>query len=136
IAIDYLFGLSDLPSTVLQSWLTKDEMVVEAHLTINKTKTFIRRSKKKGLLLQYGEAEFQGSLAEEKLQEIIGIPKKIFKQMIHKKQDEKGFFLNKTAKEMYEFLVDMLDLNIYDKKLYKISLDIDQYKKVIERISS
>src|SRR5690606_34259781 len=71
IAIDYLFGLSDLPSTVLQSWLTKDEMVVEAHLTINKTKTFIRRSKKKGLLLQYGEAEFQGSLAEEKLQEII-----------------------------------------------------------------
>ena len=132
IAIDYLLGLSDIPSTVLQSWLTKDDMCVEANLTIDKVKTYIRRSKKKGLLLQYGEEEFQGTLAEEKLQQIISIPKNVFKQMIHKKQDEKGFFLNKTAKQMYEFLIDMLDLGMQDKKLNKISEDIKTLTKDIE----
>jgi DNA repair exonuclease SbcCD ATPase subunit len=133
IALDYLFGLSDIPSTVLQSWLTKEDMNVEANLTINGQPTFIKRSKKKGLLLKYGEAEFQGTLAEEKLQELIAIPKNVFKQMIHKKQDEKGFFLNKTAKQMYDFLIDMLELGSYDAKLKKINLDISQFTKEIEK---
>lgn len=132
IAIDYLFGLSDIPSTVLQSWLTDEDMVVEGNLTIDSVKTYIRRSKKKGILLQYGNEEFQGTLAEEKLQQIIGIPKNVFKQMIHKKQDERGFFLNKTAKQMYEFLIDMLDLGMQDKKLNKISEDIKILTKSLE----
>lgn len=132
IAIDYLFGLSDIPATVLQSWLTKDDMMVEANLTINNVKTNIRRSKKKGLVLKYGEEEFQGTLAEEKLQQIIAIPKNVFKQMIHKKQDEKGFFLNKTAKQMYDFLIDMLDLGNQDKKLQKVSEDIKNLTKSLE----
>lgn len=132
IAIDYLLGFSDIPSTVLQTWITKDDMLVEGNFTIGGVKTHMSRSKKKGFTIKYGEEEFSGKLAEEKLWEIIDIPKDIFKQMIHKKQDQRGFFLNKTAKQMYEFLVEMLGLELYEKKQQKISEHIKVLVKNLE----
>lgn len=135
IAMDYLFGLNDIPSTILQSWLTKEEISVEADLIIDNIPSYLKRSKKKGLYLKYGEEEYFGSLAEEKLQALISVPKNIFRQMFHKRQGERGFFLNQTPKQMYSFLIDMLDLNSYDAKYQAISEDIKLKTKRIEELN-
>ena len=78
-AHDYLLGINDIPASSLQSRLTKSPMMVEATYTVNDTPLIVRRSKKDGLYLKFGDEEFSGNiaLAEEKLWEIIGIHKKI-----------------------------------------------------------
>lgn len=135
-ALDYLLGINDIPSTVLQSRFTKNPMSVTGNFTINKNKVIVKRSKKGGLSIKYldnPEMNISGSnkLVEERLDELIGIPRPIFKKMVHKKQGEKGFFLSMTPKETYNFLVEMLGLNIYIEKTDVISNKIRDYEDII-----
>ena len=134
LALDYLLGISDIPSTVLQSRLTKNPLTVEGVFKIDGVVTHIVRSKKGGLTIQRDGDTVSGNvkLAEEKLDELLGIPKKILKKMLHKKQKEGGFFLNMTAKEMYEFLITMLNLDLYILKQNKIDEDLKEYKKSLD----
>jgi len=135
-AQDYLFGINDIPATAMQSRLTKESMYVEGEYIANQVPLTIRRCKKNGLTIKYGDEVVSGNvkLAEERLWEIIGIPKKLFKKMIHKKQKEGGFFLNLTGKESYEFLMTALGLEETIKKSYKIDLDIKDIKSKIQEL--
>lgn len=115
MALDYLLGIGDVPTTVLQSRLTKDGIWASGEFVIDGSPVSISRSKKDGLTIKTPEETISGNvkLAEEKLSSLIGLPEKIFKKMIHKKQKEGGFFLNMTPKENYEFLISVLGLEKY-----------------------
>lgn len=115
MALDYLLGIGDVPSTVLQSRLTKDGIWASGELVIDGVPVSISRSKKDGLTIKTPDETISGNvkLAEEKIASLIGLPIKIFKKMVHKKQKEGGFFLNMTPKENYEFLISVLGLEKY-----------------------
>ena len=125
-ALNYLLGFSDVPTTVLQSRITKTPIAVEGLFEIDGVLVKINRSKKDGLALTIGEETISGNikLAEERLEQLIGIPVKLFKKMIHKKQKEGGFFLKLTAKESFDFLIKVLGLEHWTTKIEKIDKDI------------
>jgi DNA repair exonuclease SbcCD ATPase subunit len=137
-AQDYLLGLNDISASNLQSRITKEPMWVEGEYDVDGVPLLIRRSKKEGLKLKYGDELIEGSvkIVEEKLERIIGIPNKLFKQMIHKKQKEGGFFLNLTAKESYNFLINILGLEQYEKKTLSIEEDIKKISKILEETNN
>jgi len=137
-AIDYLLGINEIPATALQSRLTKDHLYAEGLFDVGGIQLKIRRSKKDGLYVKFGDEEVSGNvkLAEERLEEIIGIPKKLFKKMVHKKQKEGGFFLNLTAKESYDFLMNALGLGKTSSKVFKIDQDIKKYTEELKELSS
>lgn len=138
LALDYLLGINDIPATVLQSWLTKEPMKVIGVFKDNDKPLIITRSKATGLIIKTEEEIISGNskIAEEKLDEIIGIPRKVFKKMIHKKQGDTGFFLNMTAKEIYEFLINILDLQPYMEKSNNIINNIKSNSEKLEQIQS
>ncbi len=126
MALLYLLDLGDIPTTVLQSRLTKDGLWAIGKFTFDGVPVTISRSKKEGLKIELPDETVSGNskLAEEKLEQLIGLPKKIFKKMIHKKQKEGGFFLSMTPKEMYEFLIAVLGLEKHILDIQKISENI------------
>lgn len=134
MALDYLLGISDIPSTVLQSRLTKEGLWAEGEFLIQKVPVSIKRSKKEGLVIKTPGETISGNvkLAEEKLESLIGIPSKIFRKMIHKKQKEGGFFLNMSPKEIYEFLISVLGLEKYVHQIDKINENISNVVKDTE----
>jgi hypothetical protein len=75
-------------------------------------------------------------LAEEKLDSILQIDRKLFQKISHKKQKEGGFFLSMTPKEMYLFLIQMLKLDSVSDKVLLIDEDIKNNKSLILRGSS
>ncbi len=120
-ALDWLLGINDIPTTVLQSRLTKEQIHVSGEFDWDGQELTISRSKK-GLSIELSGQIFDGSskLTEEKLDQIIGIPRDIFRKIVHKRQKEGGFFLDFTSKKMYEFLTDALNLSEERKKLEKV----------------
>lgn len=105
-SLDYLFGLNDIPSSVLQSRYTKDAIsVTMIGKYIGKDLT-ISRGKGKLLVELDGEKISGSKLAEEKIDELLGMPRKLFRPLLHKRQKEGGFFLQFTPKEIHEFLMD------------------------------
>lgn len=134
LALDYLLGISDVPSTVLQSRLTKDPIEVEGVFETNGKPLLISRSKKNGLSVSYNGETVSGNvkLADERLQEIIGIPRSVFKKMVHKKQKEGGFFIDMTGKQTYEFLSEVLDLAKYQLAIAAIIENNSTSKKELD----
>tara|TARA_R100000951_G_scaffold116766_1_gene130585 strand:+ start:22208 stop:24250 length:2043 start_codon:yes stop_codon:yes gene_type:complete len=135
-ALAYLLGISDIPSTALQSRITKSPIWVQGEFEDGVT---ITRSKKDGLTVETPEGTVSGNskLAEERLDEIIGVNRKLLKTMCYKRQKQGGFFLNLTPKQSHEFLVDCLDLEEFQDKILKLE-DIlkNQYKPNKIRLES
>jgi ABC-type dipeptide/oligopeptide/nickel transport system ATPase subunit len=115
-ALDFLLGLNDLPATILQSRYTDDHINVHGNFLWNGKKVYIARGKK--LKVQIGEKVYEGSssLAEEQIDAILGMPRKIFRKLLHKRQKEGGFFLDFTPAKMHEFLIDCLNLTEFRLK--------------------
>jgi len=127
-ALAFLLGISDIPSTQLQSRITKSPIWVQGEFEGGIT---ITRSKKDGLTIETPEGTVSGNskLAEEKLDEIIGVDRNLLKTMCYKRQKQGGFFLNLTPKQSHEFLVQCLDLGKYQEKIEKMNeLLKEQYK--------
>lgn len=120
-ALDYLLGLNDLPSTVLQSRLTKEALTVIGNFDWDGKELIVTRGKKLKIEIDGVPTEGSAAITEAKLVEILGMPPKLFRKMLHKRQKEGGFFLDFTPKEMYEFLMDALKL----KKLRADMLVVD-----------
>lgn len=130
-ALDYLFGLNDIPVTVLQSRLTKEPIHVVGYFDFDGKPLTIARSKK-GLSIELGDELTGGSnkLTEEKLDEIIGMSRDVFRKILHKRQKEGGFFLKLTPKKMYEFLTDVLKMEKELANLTKVDLKLSQLEKL------
>ena len=117
LALEYLFGVNDTPSTVLQSRLTKDPIFVSLDLEIDGKPVTVTREKS-GLSVETQDGKTAGSakVSEEALDSFLGFSRNLLRPMFHKRQGEKGFFLSMTPKETYGFLVEMLDLGAYTDK--------------------
>lgn len=134
-ALEYLLGINELPTTILQSRLTKSPMEVEGVFNYEEKRLVIKRSKSDGLVLSIDGVEIvsgNNKAAEEKLDEILGISRDLLRKMIHKRQKEGGFFLGLTPKECHTFLAEALDLKTWSKRLQEAELDIKKYKQDIE----
>lgn len=121
--IDLLLGINGASAATLQSRLTKSGFFIEGEFLINDIPVTISRSKKDGLIVRTPTETVEGNakIAEEKIDSLLGIPRKLFGKMVHKKQKEGGFFLELTAKESYDFMVDCLGLQEWESKLDKIN---------------
>lgn len=130
MVLEYLLGINDVPATLLQSRLSKSGLWAEGDFLIDGKPVTIARSKKDGLSITMAETTVSGNSdqAEEKLQELIGLPMAIFKKMIHKRQKEGGFFLGLGAAKTYKFLVSVLGLEKYITDIDAIVADIKKFE--------
>lgn len=128
-SLDYLLGINDLPVSVLQSrGIEEGGIFVSANFDWDGLDITITRSKAKGLHIELPDGTISGSnrLAEEKLDEIIGMPRHLFRKILHKRQNESGFFLQFTPRQVHDFLTDCLGLSEYKIKLDKIDNKIKE----------
>lgn len=130
LALEYNLGINDVPVTILQSRLTRDGICVETFWDYNSIELYIKRTKK-GLTVKLGEETIEGSskLTEEKLDQILGMPRDLFRVIVHKRQREGGFFLNFTPKQTHEFLVDAKGLNAHTLKAEEIDKDLKKLEE-------
>ena len=132
-AIMYVFKICSKASTILQSRSTKKGSYAILELEVNGELVILSRSKKEGLSISYPnnpEKNLSGnsSITEEHLDQLIGIPRDMFKKLILKKQKDNGFFLKMTTKEMFKFVSDILDVSEENKKIEKITKQISSIK--------
>lgn len=137
-AIDLLFGVNELPVSSLQSRLTKNGFFVEGQLLIKGVPVTVTRSKKDGLTVTTPTETIEGNakIAEERLALLLGIPKKLFRKMIHKSQKSGGFFLELTAKESYQFMMECLDQKEWEEKSEKLALKIKDLESSSTQVES
>jgi ABC-type uncharacterized transport system ATPase subunit len=128
-----------MPSTVLQSRLTKEKMFVECDYDWDGKALTVSRGTKEGLSITVDGIKKTGSnkLLEEELDKILAIPRELFRRMFHKRQFARGFFLSMTPKETYEFLTSCLGLEKEKKKVEereKIIKELTEQKESFEKI--
>jgi DNA repair exonuclease SbcCD ATPase subunit len=129
-AADYLLGLNDLPSTILQSRYTDDPITVGGNFLWDGKPVEIIRGKKLKVVIDGVVCEGSSALAEEQIDKILGMPRKIFRKLMHKRQKEGGFFLDFTPAKMHEFLIDCLNLTEFRK--HDSTMDV-KIKGLIEK---
>lgn len=138
-SLEYLLGINNLPSTVLQSRLTKNSMAVSGDFDLDGKNLIIKRSKSEGLSILLDGVEIvsgNNKAAEEKLDEILGIPRELVRKMIHKRQKEGGFFLGLTPKECHSFLAEALDLKTWTQRLSLAEQDVKKYEQEVQTTQS
>lgn len=128
-ALDYLLGLNDLPTTVLQSRLTKEKLSVTGEFDWDGKNIVITRASKLSIDINGQVTIGSSALTEAKLDEILGMSRDLFRKILHKRQKEGGFFLDMKPKEMYQFLTDALNLAAERKKLEKVELKLAELEK-------
>lgn len=116
-ALDYLLGLNDIPNSVLKSRLTDEGMNVEGDFDFDGKPLTIGRGKKLFVDLDGEVTKGSAKLTEEKLDSILGMPRNLFRNILHKRQKEGGFFLKMTPKEINEFLMNCLGLSPFKAKI-------------------
>ncbi len=116
-ALDYLLGLNDTAATVLQSRFTKEAIAVTGTFAYDSKPLIISRIKGKVRFELDGKVtEGSNALAEEKIDTVLGMPRPLFRKILHKRQKEGGFFIDMTAAEKHDFLTDALSLGEIRKK--------------------
>ena len=118
-ALAFLLGISEIPATQLQARGSDEPIWIQGEFEGD---IIITRCKKDGLTIQTPEETVSGNskIAEEKLDEIIGVNRDLLKTMCYKRQKQGGFFLNLTPKQSYEFLIQCLDLKDFHTKISKL----------------
>lgn len=125
-ALDYLFGISNIPNTVLKCRYSEDSMFVKGTFDFDGVPLIITRGKKLSIELDGKITTGSSKITEEELDRIIAIPRDLFRKMLHKRQKEGGFFLQMTPSEINSFLTDCLGLGEFKKKLEKLDVRITE----------
>ncbi len=131
-SLDYLFGVNSIPTTVLQSRYTKEGMSVTGMFDFDGRTLWITRGKGKLSVDLDGEIVTGSKLAEEKIDEIVGMPRELFRKILHKRQKEGGFFLQMTPSKTFEFLVDALGLAATRKHLDTVDIEFKRLTPKLE----
>ena len=116
-ALEFLLGLNDISNGVLQSRLTKEAMSVAGLFDFDGLTLKIQRNKKLSIDLDGEVTTGSSKLTEEKLDEIIGMPRDLFRRILHKRQGEGGFFLDMGPSEVHKFLTDCQGLEKEQAKI-------------------
>lgn len=128
-ALDFLLGLNSTPTTVLQSRLTEEPLFIEGRFELDGKPVTISRGKKLKIEIDGEVTSGSSKISEEKLDQLLSIPRHLVRPMIHKKQGEKGFFLNFTPKETNDFLTDCLGLGHFKKHLLTLDTNLQEFGK-------
>ena len=133
-ALEYVLGVNDTPTTVLQSRLTEDPLSVTLEFDRDGEPYTLKRGKSGGIVLTTPTEEIKGSAkeTEEKLLAIIGLPADLIRRMFCKRQKERGFFLSFTPKQTYNFLSECTGHKEWSVKQAKAKLDLDLAKGSFE----
>lgn len=138
-ALDYLLGLNDIPNSILQSRLTEETIKVTGIFQLDGKTITIQRGKKLSIDIDGEVTVGSNKLAEEKLDQLLGMPRERFRQILHKRQGEGGFFLKMTPKETHEFLMDCLGhshlkpkLDALDKSVSELTKEVNALKSKVE----
>jgi DNA repair exonuclease SbcCD ATPase subunit len=141
--IDYGLGINDVPATILQSRLTKDPMFTEIIGKWNGSPVVIYRAKGDirvtGTNPKTGEQfSITGNavLAEEKIDQILELPRDLFKKITHKEQGEGGFFLKMGPKDAYEFMLKATGMQVWLDKMKKVEADITAITPEIAKLEA
>jgi DNA repair exonuclease SbcCD ATPase subunit len=132
-ALDYLFGLNDIPNSSLQSRLTKETMNVSAVFDWDGKAVKIQRGKKLYVEIDGQVVTGSNKLAEEAIDKVIGMPRDLFRKLLHKRQKEGGFFLQLTPKETHSFLSDVLGLGDLAKKTETLDKKIKELTEASQK---
>jgi DNA repair exonuclease SbcCD ATPase subunit len=135
-ALDFLLGLSDLSVSILQSRLTKEHINVEGIFDFEGKEVRIHRARKLSVTIDGVETTGSAKLAEEALDSIIGMPRNLFRQMLHRRQGESGFFLNMSPAQMNSFLTDCLNLAPIRSKIDVIDVKLKELSQAKEKAQS
>lgn len=131
MALDYLFGVSNKPSTILKSRYSDEGITVEGVFEWDDKPLVISRGKKLSIVIDNGEpVKGSSSITEEKLDGIIGMDRQLFRKMLHKRQKEGGFFLEMTPAQINAFLSSALG---HEKTNAKIEIVDKELKKLTEK---
>jgi len=125
-ALDYLFGVSDIPNTVLKCRYSDEPMSVKGTFDYDGLPLVVTRSKKLSIELDGKVTTGSSKITEEELDRILAIPRDLFRKMLHKRQKEGGFFLQMTPKDINDFLTDCLGLGEFKKSLEKLDLKVKE----------
>ncbi len=127
--LDYLFGVSNVSNTVLQSRLTKTPMKVTGIFDFDGLPLKIERDRK--LLIDINGTVTTGSskLAEEELDRIIGMERELFRKTYHKRQNETGFFMAMGPSETHKFLTSCLGLEKEQAKVTALDARLEVLDK-------
>jgi DNA repair exonuclease SbcCD ATPase subunit len=131
-ALDYLFGVNKIPSTVLKSRQSDEGIFVEGEFTSEDLPVKITRGKKLAIDIDGEITTGSSAITEEKLDKIIGMPRELFRKMYHKRQKEGGFFLQMTPSEIDKFLMSALGHDAWKPKLKKLD---DKIKDLSETLT-
>lgn len=136
-ALEYNLGLNDIPDKVLQSRLTKDGIHTEAVYDWDGKEVIIIRGKGKfSVSVDGSEIDGSAKLGEEKINEIIGMSRDLFRPIFHKRQKEGGFFLKFKPSETHQFLTDILNLGKYSKDIEKVDKQLKDFAEFKEKTLS
>lgn len=121
-ALEYNLGINDLPISVLQSRLTKEPLYTLGEYDLDGTPVTIERGKSK-FSVTVGDQVTTGSskLTEEELDKILGMPRDLFRKIMHKRQGERGWFLDMGPSDTGKFLTSCLGLEKEQTKI--VTLD-------------
>ena len=135
-ALDFLLGLSDLSTAVLQSRLTKESISVEGHFDWDGKEVRVHRARKLSVTVDGVETVGSAKLAEEEIDKIIAMPRHLFRRILHRRQNEQGFFLNQTPAQMNAFLTDCLNLAPIRSKIDVIDLKLKELSQAKEKANT
>lgn len=115
--VDFIFDLNSIPATELKTRNSEDGFY--ALMTLDWDGKIVKVGRGKKLTLEIDGLEIKGSakLLEEELDKIIGMPRELFGLLLHKKQNERGFFLNLTPQKIHDFLMECSGLSYLKPKL-------------------
>ena len=130
-ALEFLLGLNQISTSVLQSRLTKDTLSVTGEFDFDGLPLKISRGKKFSINLNGEETAGSAKLTEEKLSQILGMPGDLFRKVLHKRQKEGGFFLDMSPGEVHKFLTSARGLDAERAKLETVDAKIVQLNKDI-----
>lgn len=117
-ASEYNLGLNDIPTTVIQSRLSKEGIYTVGHYDWDgKEVELIRGKGKLAITIDGNLTEGSNKLVEEKIDEMLGMSRDLFRPIFHKRQKEGGFFLAMTPSKVHEFLTNCLGLSDFKTKL-------------------
>lgn len=124
--LQYNLGLNDLPISILQSRLTKIPIHTVGTYDLDGVPIIIERGKSK-LSVTIGDEVTCGSakLAEEKIDQILGMPRDLFRKILVKRQGEGGFFLQMTPSEVHKFLTSCLGLEQEQSKIIVLDTKLE-----------
>src|ERR1035437_6786297 len=112
-AIAYALDYAKLPSTELQSWFAEDAFSVELFLSVNNEEFKIKRNKNNYEVFYQGK-QYKAADAKEIIKKTL-LDSWLLQFVTYRPQDVSGNFLSLANADRLDFLVNVLELNKFDK---------------------